>query len=135
MSQEPAGQQAEGDSGGHEVIRSEEELEVGTDVRPRERVRLKKYLVTEPVTKTIPVTREEVRLEREPVGQDESGEVSEPAEASERAEEVAARHEQPVAEKGVVPEEGVRSDDDTATGEREVRKEQSRLENEERRQR
>jgi stress response protein YsnF len=71
-SREAARRQAEGDAGGHEVIRSEEELEVGTEVRPRERVRLKKYLVTEPVTKTIPVTREEVRLEREPVVEDEN---------------------------------------------------------------
>jgi stress response protein YsnF len=69
-----AGRQGKGDAEGHEVIRSEEELEVGTEVRPRERVRLKKYLVTEHVTKTVPVKREEVRLEREPVGQAESGE-------------------------------------------------------------
>jgi sporulation protein YlmC with PRC-barrel domain len=78
------GPQAEGEAGGHEVIRSEEELvEAGTEVRPRERVRLKKYLVTEPVTKTVPVTREEVRIEREPVGQDESGEAYERTEGSE----------------------------------------------------
>jgi sporulation protein YlmC with PRC-barrel domain len=63
---------ADDDAEGHEVIRSEEELEVGTEVRPRERVRLKKYLVTEPVTKTVPVTREEVRIEREPVDPDDT---------------------------------------------------------------
>ena len=81
------GQEAEGQAGGHEVIRSEEELvEAGTEVRPRERVRLKKYWVTEHVTKTVPVTREEVRLEHEPVGQDESGEEYERPEGSEGAE-------------------------------------------------
>lgn len=81
---ESTGRQAAAEAGGLEVIRSEEELEVGTgEVRPRERVRLKKYLVTEPVTKTVPVTREEVRIEREPVGQDESSEANERAEASE----------------------------------------------------
>jgi sporulation protein YlmC with PRC-barrel domain len=43
----------------------------GVEERPRERVRLKRYLVTEPVT----VTREEVRIEREPVdpGEGERG--------------------------------------------------------------
>lgn len=41
--------------------------EVGTEVGRRERVRLKKYLVTEEVTKRVPVTREEVRVEREPL--------------------------------------------------------------------
>jgi stress response protein YsnF len=35
-------------------------------MRPRERVRLKKYLVTDYVEKTVPVRREEVRVEREP---------------------------------------------------------------------
>ena len=39
--------------------------------RPRERVRLKKYVVTEEVTKTVPVQREEIRVEREPVGEQE----------------------------------------------------------------
>jgi sporulation protein YlmC with PRC-barrel domain len=47
---------------GQEVVE-----DVGAEVGPRERVRLKKYLVTEHVTKTVPVTREEVRVEREPV--------------------------------------------------------------------
>jgi stress response protein YsnF len=54
-----------------EVIRSEEELVVGTRRRPATRVRLKKYLVTEHVTKTVPVRREEVRVEHDPPeGQD-----------------------------------------------------------------
>jgi sporulation protein YlmC with PRC-barrel domain len=46
-----------------------EEIEVASE-RPRERVRLKRYLVTEEVTKTVPVTREEIRVEREPVEND-----------------------------------------------------------------
>jgi sporulation protein YlmC with PRC-barrel domain len=75
---------AEGEAGGHEVIRSEEEVKLGTgEMRPRERVRLKKYLVTESVTKTVPVTREEIRIEHEPAGQDENSEATERAEASE----------------------------------------------------
>jgi uncharacterized protein DUF2382 len=39
---------------------------VGAEVRRRERVRLKKYLVTESVTKTVPVTREEVASSASP---------------------------------------------------------------------
>lgn len=50
-----------------ELTRSEEELNVGVEKRPRERVRLKKYVVTEEVTKKVPVQREEIRVEREPV--------------------------------------------------------------------
>jgi hypothetical protein len=49
------------------MTRSEEEVAIGTRARPRERVRLKKYVVTEHVTKTVPVQREEIRVERVPV--------------------------------------------------------------------
>lgn len=55
------------------MTRSEEELRVGTVRQPRERVRLRKYLVTEEVQVTVPVTREEVRLEREPLGGEAAG--------------------------------------------------------------
>ena len=49
------------------MTRSEEELRVGTTQREAGRVRLKKYIVTEDVSTTVPVSREEVRLEREPI--------------------------------------------------------------------
>jgi hypothetical protein len=48
------------------MTRSEEELVVGTRRRVRGRARLKKYVVTEHVQKTVPVQREEVRVEYEP---------------------------------------------------------------------
>ncbi|HEX8862592.1 MAG TPA: DUF2382 domain-containing protein [Actinomycetes bacterium] len=59
------------------MTRSEEEVGVRTQRRPRERVRLQKYVVTEQETRTVPVRREEVRLVREPLPeqpQDETGE-------------------------------------------------------------
>jgi PRC-barrel domain/Domain of unknown function (DUF2382) len=50
-----------------EMIRSEEELKTGTTpMRPTERVRLKKVLVTDEVKRTVPVRREEIRLETDP---------------------------------------------------------------------
>jgi len=56
-----------GDGPPVEVIRSEEEVVAGTTApRPTERVRLRKVRVTENVTRTVPVRREEVRLEHEP---------------------------------------------------------------------
>jgi hypothetical protein len=64
------GEEAERGGG---VVRSEEEVDVHPEARPRERVRLKKYVVTEHVTKTVPVRREKLAVEREPVG-DEPGE-------------------------------------------------------------
>jgi stress response protein YsnF len=48
------------------MTRSEEELVVGTRRRTRGRARLRKYVVTEHVQRTIPVRREEVRVEFEP---------------------------------------------------------------------
>ncbi len=49
-----------------EMVRSEEEAELHTESRPTERVRLKKVTVTDHVERTVPVRREEVRLEHEP---------------------------------------------------------------------
>ena len=67
-----------------EVVRSEEEIQIGVRSRLR-RLRLPKYVVTEYLTRTIPVRREEVRLEEvaasaEPVGEpNEQGAVQAPA--------------------------------------------------------
>jgi hypothetical protein len=50
-----------------EMVRSEEQVEFGVaPAQPRERVRLKKYTVTEHVEKTVPVRREEIRVEHDP---------------------------------------------------------------------
>ena len=66
-----AGAPAEGGSD-TAMTRSEEELVVGTRRRVRGRARLKKYVVTEHVQRTIPVQREEVRVEYEPADAGES---------------------------------------------------------------
>jgi hypothetical protein len=50
------------------MIRSEEEVQTRTgSMAPTERVRLRKVLVTENVEQTVPVRREVVQLETEPV--------------------------------------------------------------------
>src|SRR5687768_13223058 len=54
-------------SPGAETVLSEEQLEVGTEVRPAERVRLRKHVVTEEVTVTVQVRREELVIDREPI--------------------------------------------------------------------
>jgi uncharacterized protein (TIGR02271 family) len=48
---------------GHSMVRSEERLLVATEAVPVARVRLRKYLVTEEQTFTVPVIREEVELD------------------------------------------------------------------------
>lgn len=90
-----------------EITRSEEQLFVGTESHVRERVRVRKRVVTEEVTVTIPLRREELVIERETL---EPGAVDAPAEAQpvEAEFDFVLLAEQPVIEKRVVPVEQVR---------------------------
>lgn len=113
------------------MTRSEEEVSVRTAGRER-RVRLRKYIVTENVTKAVPVQREEVRIEREPVTDANMDEALSGPELTESEHEVVLHEEVPVVEKRVVPKERVRLDKDTHTAEEtvneEVRREQIEVE-------
>jgi uncharacterized protein (TIGR02271 family) len=102
------------------MTRSEEELRVGTAERETGRVRLKKYVVEDEVTKTVPVRREEVRLEREPVTEANRGDALEGPEISEAEHEVVLHAEEPVVDKQAVPKERVRLGTDVHTEEHEV---------------
>jgi uncharacterized protein (TIGR02271 family) len=110
------------------MTRSEEELRIGTTERERGRVRLHKYVTTEQVQQTVPVQREKVRLEREPITDANLGAATSGPELSEAEHEVILREEEPVVEKRTVPKERVRLDKDTATDQErvaeQVRKEQ-----------
>jgi uncharacterized protein (TIGR02271 family) len=110
------------------MTRSEEELRVGTEARERGRARLRKYVTTEQVTQTVPVQREEVRVEREPITDANLDAATSGPDISEAEHEVVLREEEPVVEKRAVPKERVRLDTETVTDERqvteEVRKEQ-----------
>jgi uncharacterized protein (TIGR02271 family) len=105
------------------MTRSEEEVRVGTETRERGRVRLRKYITTEQVTRTVPVQREEVRLEREPIADSDAGAATAGPDLSEAEHEVVLREEEPVVEKRVVPKERIRLDTDTVTDEREIAEE------------
>jgi uncharacterized protein (TIGR02271 family) len=102
------------------MTRSEEELTVGKTQREAGRVRLQKYVVEEEVTQTVPVRREEVRIEREPITDANVGDATDGPAISSEEHEVVLHEEQPVAEKRVVPKERVRLDKDVATEERQV---------------
>ena len=108
------------DVSGDAMTRSEEELRVGTTEREAGRVRLKKYVVEDEVTETVPVRREEVRLEREPITGDNRDAALDGAAISEEEHEVTLHAEEPVIEKRAVPKERVRLDKDVETDEREV---------------
>ena len=110
------------------MTRSEEELRVGTAQRERGRARLRKYVVTEQVTQTVPVRREEVRIEREPITDANVGRATDGPDISEEEHEVILHEEEPVVEKRTVPKERVRLGTETVSEERqvsdEIRKEQ-----------
>ena len=105
------------------MTRSEEELRVGTTQRERGRVRLRKYVATEHVEQVVPVRRERVRLEREPITDANIDAATSGPDLSEEEHEVVLREEEPVVEKRVVPRERVRLDKDTVTGEERVAEE------------
>ncbi|MDY5840459.1 MAG: PRC and DUF2382 domain-containing protein [Corynebacterium camporealensis] len=64
----------------NEVIRSEEQLDVAKEQVKTGEARLRKYTVTENETVEVPVTREEVRVERTPISEEDAanykGEIS-----------------------------------------------------------
>ncbi|MGO4690501.1 DUF2382 domain-containing protein [Glaciibacter sp. 2TAF33] len=110
------------------MTRSEERLHVGTESTETGRVRLRKYIVTENVTRTVPVSHEEVRLEREPITESNVGDALSGPELTESEHEVTLHAERPVVEKETVPVEKVRLDKDTVTEEVPVNEEVRREE-------
>jgi uncharacterized protein (TIGR02271 family) len=117
-----------GDEDAGAMTRSEERLNVGTESVPAGRARLRKYVVTENVSTTVPVSHEEVRLEREPVTDANRDAALSGADITEDEHEVQLNAERPVVTKETVPVERVRLATESVAGEErvseEVRKEQ-----------
>jgi uncharacterized protein (TIGR02271 family) len=105
------------------MTRSEEELRVGTARRERGRARLRKYVVTEQVEQTVPVQREEVRVEREPITEANVDRATAGPPISDEEHEVVLHEEEVVVEKRAVPKERVRMTKETVTDEETVAEE------------
>ncbi|WP_181779732.1 PRC and DUF2382 domain-containing protein [Pseudonocardia pini] len=110
------------------MTRSEERMRVGTETTEVGRARLRKYVVTENVTQTVPVSHEEVRIEREPITEASVGDAVDGPSISEEEHEVTLHAERPVTQTEAVPVERVRIGKETVTEHEkvsgEVRKEQ-----------
>jgi uncharacterized protein (TIGR02271 family) len=110
------------------MTRSEEQLRVGTESREAGRARLRKYVVTEQQNVSVPVSREEVRLEREPITDANRGDAYDGPAISEEEHEVTLHAERPVVDTEAVAVERVRLGKETVTEQEsvggEVRKEQ-----------
>ena len=122
------GQDTSGPTTDDAMTRSEEQLHVGTENVETGKARLRKYIVTENVTQTVPVSHEEVRIEREPITDANVGNAVAGGDLTEEEHEVTLSAEQVVVNKETVPVERVRLDTDTVTEQQtvteEVRKEQ-----------
>jgi uncharacterized protein (TIGR02271 family) len=116
----PVGEDTSGPTTDNAMTRSEEELRVGKTEREAGRVRLRKYVVEEEQTHTVPVKREEVRLEREPITDANADAATDGPAISEEEHEVVLHEEQPVADKHAVPKERVRLDKDAHIDEEQV---------------
>ena len=123
-----AGHDTSGPDTDEAMTRSEEHLQVGTQQVESGRARLRKYVTTETETVNVPVTKERVTLEREPVTEANAGQALDGPAISEEEHEVVLTEERPVVAKEAVPVERVRlgkeqvTEDVTVT--EDVRKEQ-----------
>lgn len=95
---------------------SEERLRAGTQRREAGRARLRKYVVTETETVDVPVSREEVRVEREPITDANRAAAMDGPAISEEEHEMTLHEERPVVETEVVPKERVRLAKEQVTG-------------------
>jgi uncharacterized protein (TIGR02271 family) len=128
----PVGEDVSGPETDEAMTRSEEELRIDKIRRPSGLVRLRKYITTEQVAATVPVQREEVRIEREAITDANVGAAMSGPELSEEEHELTVSEEEVTVDKRVVPKERVRLDKDVVTEERtvdeSVRKEQIEVE-------
>ena len=102
------------------MTRSEEELQVAKRRRPSQLVRLRKEIVTENVTTTVPVEREVLRVEREPITDANVDAATSGADLSEEEAEITLSEEEVVIDKRVVAKERVRLDKDVEVEQRQV---------------
>ena len=123
-----AGHDTSGPNTDEAMTRSEERLQVGTERVEAGRARLRKYVTTETETVNVPVTKERVTIEREPITDGNVGQAMDGPAISEEEHEVVLTEERPVVAKEAVPVERVRLGKEAVTEEvtvsEEVRKEQ-----------
>ncbi len=102
------------------MTRSEERLHVGKETVQSGVARLRKYIVTENVTQTIPVSHEEIRIEREPITDANRDAAYRGGDLTEEEHEIVLTEERVVTTKETVPVERVRLGTETVTGEQKV---------------
>ncbi|WP_106409648.1 PRC and DUF2382 domain-containing protein [Streptomyces odonnellii] len=102
-----------------ELIRSEEQLHVSTEEHEIGHARLRKIVVTESVTTSVPLSHEEVRVIHEAIAPEDRSRMGRSA-ISEAQTEVTLHAEQPVISKETIPVERVRMETEKVTEQKEV---------------
>ncbi|ROQ30964.1 uncharacterized protein (TIGR02271 family) [Frondihabitans sp. PhB188] len=114
------------------MTRSEEQLHVGTRQTEAGKARLRKYIVTEQETRTVPVSHEEVTITREPITDANRGDALSGADLSEEEHEVVLHEDKVVVDKEAVAVERIKLGTETVTENQtvteDVRKEQIEFE-------
>jgi len=95
------------------MTRSEEQVRAGTETVTAGKARLRKWVETEDVNVSVPVTKEKARLETEPITDANRGSALDGPDISEDEHEVTLTEERPVVAKETVPVERVRLAKDT----------------------
>src|SRR5215217_1014438 len=119
----PVGEDVSGPETDEAMTRSEEELRVDKLRRPSGLVRLRKYITTEQVSATVPIQREEARIEREPITDANRDAAMSGPDLSEEEHELDLSEEEVTVDKEVVPKERIRVGKDVVTDQREVSEE------------
>lgn len=102
------------------MTRSEEELHVQRERREAGRARLRKWVETDHVAAAVPVEKDRVYVEREPITSDNIDKAMRGPEIREAEHEVVLEEERAVVDTEVVPKERVRLQKDTVVEEQEV---------------
>jgi uncharacterized protein (TIGR02271 family) len=117
---------------GTSMTRNEERLQVGTEQVETGRLRLRKYVTTEDQTVSVPVKKEKLVVDRQPLDGDQARSAGVIGDTGEEVEEITLREERPVVDKETVAVEEVSVGKETVTEEHTVsdtiRKEQVDLE-------
>lgn len=102
------------------MTRSEERLRVDKQSVPAERARLRKHVVTERQNITVPVQHEELRVEREPITDDNAREAMSGPNLTEDEHDITLNEERVGVGKETVPVERVRLDKETVTEQEDI---------------
>jgi uncharacterized protein (TIGR02271 family) len=118
--QSDQGEDTSGPSSDDAMTRSEERMNVGTRRQESGRARLRKYVITENVTQTVPVSHEEVRVETEPITDENRDEAMSGPDISDEEHETVLHEERPTVQKETVPVERVRMQTENVSGQEDV---------------